>query len=66
MRKKWLLIFFAALLLPGCCVLEVHSPVSPWMFAKSSQAASTTPVSDKSIRTAAADKPSTKADNWGS
>ena len=63
MRKILLLI--AIMPLPGCCVLELHSPISPWAFAKSSSKTSTTPVSDKSTHLDAAGSSATKLLNSG-
>ncbi len=49
------IVLFLSMLtaLPGCCVLEMHSPVSPLAFVKASNTASSTP--NKSIRPSAAD-----------
>jgi len=59
--RKILLLIIAMTPLPGCCVLELHSPVSPWAFAKSSDKTSTTPVSDKTVRLNTADATTTSA-----
>jgi hypothetical protein len=59
--RQIVLILLSLAALPGCCVLEMHSPISPLGFVKASRPSTTTPVSDKVIRPSIADNSSAPA-----